>query len=119
MIIGESLVTSYFGYWPQFSDGKITRLSYERGGAVSMSISYIDLERRKAAEVSLKFSNASNIELTDFISENVLDVLSIEGANPIAVSLEACYGLSGHFTCEAVEVVAVLPNNKLEADRDV
>lgn len=118
MIIGEVLVTSYFGYWPEFSDGKITRLTYERTGDISISITYIDADKRKAAEVSLKFSNVSNIELTDFKSENVIDVLAIEGADPVAVSLDACYGLSGQFTCERVEVVEVLPNNKLEADRE-
>ena len=118
MIIGAHLVTSHFGYWPPFADGRITALSYDRAARVLLlSVAYMDADKRKAAEVAFRFEGVSNVELSDLRSENIVDELTITDESPRRVTLEACYGLFGAFNCESAEVVSLLPNNAFEADR--
>ena len=107
MIEQAEQVEHYFGYWPEFSDGNITRFSYEDGATISLAIDYIDNDQNKAAQVEIRFTGTSNIELTEFRSQNVIGVLRIAHGRPIKVELEACYGLDGHFHCCAVEVTSI------------
>ena len=117
MIAESHQVESYFGYWPEFADGKIERFAFLRSGSIELSISYIDGEKQVGATVSLKFSGVSEVDLSELRSENVLDALRISAGVPVQVSIEACYGLYGSFCCESVEVVALLPNHSLQARR--
>jgi hypothetical protein len=108
MIQRADMVESYFGYWPEFCDAKITFLLYEAHSSIILGLSYIDSDQGKAADIRLKFSGVSDVELTDFCSENIIDALRISRESPTTVSLEACYGLDGHFTCRAVEVMSLV-----------
>jgi hypothetical protein len=107
MIAQAEKVESYFGCWPDFSDGKITCFSYEDGTTISLAIDYIDRDKDKAAQVEIRFNGVSNIELTDVKSQNIIDVLRISHDQPIKVELEACYGLDGSFNCCTVEVTSM------------
>ena len=107
MIAQAEQVECYFGYWPDFSDGNITRFSCEDGATISLTIDYIDSDQNKAAQVEIKFTGISNMELTDFKSQNIIDVLCISHGQQIKVELEASYGLNGHFHCCAVEVTSM------------
>jgi hypothetical protein len=110
MLKKNELVTSYFGYWPEFSDGKIEKIVFDSGGALELTIHYIDVDQKKAAQVGLRFEAVSDIELTDFRSENVVDRLRIGGDAPHSVSLEPCYGLGGTFVCKGIEVLCLTPD---------
>ncbi len=108
MIQCAEIVESYFGYWPQFCDAKITFMLYEAHSSLILGLSYIDSDQRKVADIRLKFSGVSDVELTDFCSENVLDALRISPESPTTVRLEACYGLNGQFICIEVEVMSLV-----------
>lgn len=101
------LVTSYFGYWPEFADGKVVRITYDATGVIELVIFYIDAENQKAAHVGLRFVSVTDVVITELRSENVIDSLSLSEDAPHRVSVEACYGLSGTFMCKNVEVLYV------------
>lgn len=117
MIAHAIKVESYFGYWPEFSDGKIVSFSYEAPSKIILGILYIDAEKEKAAEVHLRFNGVADVELSELKSENVIDALRIIEGQPVSVVLESCYGLVGRFTCKAVEVASLLPYSSLQARR--
>jgi hypothetical protein len=116
MISHAEKVESYFGYWPLFCDGKITNLAFAQPGTITLVVAYIDSERHRGAEVSLKFSGVTEVELSELRSENVIDALRIPEELPAQVTLEACYGLAGSFRCAAVEVSSVMPNPSINTD---
>ena len=103
------MVESYFGYWPEFCDAKITSILYEAHSCLVLGLSYIDSDLEKAADIQLKFLAVSDLEFTGLESENVIDALRISGETPIAVTLEACCGLDGRFICGAVQVLSFVP----------
>jgi Immunity protein 50 len=117
MISQSESVKSIFGYWPEFADAKVVLVAYEQPDVIRLHLSYIDVQLEKAAVVSLQFSGVKDLELTGLSSENVLDSLSISADMPMRVELEACYGLSGSFTCTGAEVSGVAPNNSFKPKR--
>jgi len=90
--------------------------TFAQPGTITLVIDYIDAEKHRGAEVSLKFSGVTEIELSELRSENVIDALRIPEVFPAQVTLEACYGLEGSFRCAAVEVSSVMPNPSFESD---
>jgi hypothetical protein len=109
MILRAELVESIFGYWPAFADGRITSLTFEAAGSIGMVISYIDSDLRKCARVGLRFSGVSRVELSDLLSENIIDALQIPPPGAGIVEIEACCGLMGTFECAATEVTDITP----------
>ena len=63
MIANFELVTNIFGYWPEFADGKIERLAFDRSGTLSMEIKYIDTDQNKRALVGLRFLGIAELDL--------------------------------------------------------
>ena len=57
----------------------------------------------------LQFSGVSELELSELMSVNVLDALHIAEGDPVQVTLESAYGLTGAFRCQEVSVIALLP----------
>lgn len=108
MIKYADKVQSYFGYWPLFCDGKIKSIAFVQPGTITLVICYIDADKQKGAEITLTFSDVTDLELSELSSENVIDALHISEELPIQVTLEACYGLAGKFKCAAAEVSYVL-----------
>lgn len=115
MISHAEAVESIFGYWPEFSDGRIEFFSFERPGIICLKVSYIDSNIQKAAIVSLRFSGVTDIELSKLLSENIVDALTISPEFPSVVTIESCYGLCGTFRCTAVEVAGVTLNHSFMA----
>ena len=108
----DSLV-SYFGYWPDFADGKILELEWEASGHLRLVIHYIDANTSREATVGLRFAGVTQILLSELRSENVLDALVIQDGNPISVELDACFGVQGTFNCASFEVMFVNPNSSI------
>lgn len=107
MIKNKDLVTSHFGYWPEFADGKVNGLTFDVSGVIELVIHYIDGEKQKPATIGLRFSSVSDVTLNELRSENVIDSLSISANDPHTVTIEACYGLDGTFKCKEIEVLYV------------
>jgi hypothetical protein len=110
MITGADSVTSIFGYWPEFADARLLSFGYTADGMLTFDLFYIDASADKGAVVSLAFSGAKDIELSDLASDNVLDCLTISAGVPVTVTLESCIGLGGRFMCMAATVTGVVPN---------
>jgi len=58
MIARAEEVESYFRYWPLFCGGKIKSFAYVQASTIDLAISYVDVEKQKAAEVN---SNVSRL----------------------------------------------------------
>jgi Immunity protein 50 len=109
MITNAEMVESYFGYWPEFTDGKIVSFGYEAPNVIFMMISYFDAGTNKGAKIGLQFSGVSRIDLSELRSENVIESLRVIEAQPTQLVLNACYGLAGRFDFETVAVVSLIP----------
>ena len=114
MISHAELVEDFFGYWPDFADAKVVDFGWTLPGGIELALHYIDAGRGKDAVVKLRFSGVSNVRLTDLMSGNVVDCLSISRGPPFAIEIEACYGLAGTFQCSAVEVTGLAPNHSFK-----
>ncbi len=108
MISNSSPVESYFGYWPNFADGKIELFAFEKIGSIKLKIFYIDAHLHKQATVSLLFQGVSDVQFSELLSENVVDELQIGVGSPIQVVLESSYGLCGSFVCCSVTVAELV-----------
>ena len=106
MIKNVTKVIEHFGYWPEFCDAKIKSFSND-SGLINMSIHYIDSDQSKSATIDLRFSDVSQVELSELKSENVIDLLKISGSEPYEVIVEPCYGIGGSFTCSSIEVCGI------------
>ena len=106
MIKNDSKLIEHFGYWPEFCDAKIKSFSND-SGVIKILIHYIDSDQSKSATIYLKFSDVSQVELSELKSENVIDFLKISGNEPYEVVVEPCYGLGGTFKCSTIEVCGV------------
>lgn len=105
---GES-VESFFGYWPMFSDGNITKIALDGPkGSLQVSVFYIDSDKNISAEVGLLFTGVNDMELNEVREHNVLDELIIESSgefsNRCEVKFVGCCGATGNLFCESVEV---------------
>jgi hypothetical protein len=118
MISHAELVESIFGYWPEFSDGRIELFSFEQPGVICLRIFYVDSQIDRAATVNLQFNGVTDVDLSELCKENIVDVLSVSEASPFLVTIEACYGLGGTFMCTSAEVTAVVPNPSFKRTRE-
>lgn len=116
MIQKSDIVVSYFGYWPEFCDGKILSFLYEAPDLLQLAISYIDADKALGAQIQFRFVGVSDVNFSELRSENVIDSLRLMEGDPNRVELEAAYGLAGSFNFQAAEVVSLLPNNSLKSD---
>ena len=108
IIKNRELVTSIFGYWPTFADAKFYEFKYSyKSREISASIYYIDADQNKRALIALKFGGVTEVQLTDIISENVIDEIQISNESPHVIEIEACCGLCGSFKCMNIEVEGV------------
>jgi hypothetical protein len=90
MICGGDLVEAYFGYWPDFADGRVERFMFTLPASVFMTVYYIDSDLNKAARVELAFSGVKEIGLSEIASDNVIDRLALHLTSGIA-TIEATY----------------------------
>lgn len=105
MFANSEAVTSHFGYWPEFADGRVLRFSFEALGTISLSLRYGDALTGRSGEVDLRFEQVTRVELDELREQNVLDALVLTNDSPRKVRLEAAYGLHGSFACESATVV--------------
>lgn len=113
-----------FGYWPSFHDAEVHQVVLDRGGAgvrpsVMLRVHVFDsngvvdqhgfFKVRVSVLATLRFTDVTDVELRDFGVQNVLDELLLEQQvdGRIAVELTTNFGLSGAFTCAAMEVAEV------------
>ncbi len=114
IVIHAEKVTRLFGYWPQFCDTRVISLSISRLinkiHLLTTTLSYIDAQKNIAADIELTFVGVSDLNIGNFMDDNILDELSVVFpviGESLEVNIEACYGLSGTFKCEQIEVTSL------------
>jgi len=132
-IVGTEAVVDALGYWPSFHDAEVVRFSAERALPVEVgntlarlvvhvrqyatigegTVQYQQV-LRKSVLVHFLFKGVSELELSEFNHQNVIDSITITqpgGANaPLRVEVESIWGFGGVFQCtsSAIESVEVL-----------
>jgi hypothetical protein len=77
-LIGMDAVKEWFGGWPSFHDAEIISLSLVRTGPSLLRV--YPYTPQKPATVDFVFDNVTDVELSDFSSQNVISGLYIEKA---------------------------------------
>ena len=99
-------IVEYFGYWPAFCDGHI--VSYERiDNSIKLKIDYIDSDKSLRALIEISFQGTSDVHLSEYVPESVIDTLSILSGSQHWINLEPCYGLGGSFKCKHIQAIIV------------
>jgi hypothetical protein len=125
--VGAEKLTSVFGDWPRFHDAEIiaAQLIRDRDQPKSPRLELMLRWWLKAytwnghsypesdSQITLRFHNVDQVELSEFNHQNVVDSLTISSPddNPdwLAVDLNSSFGLLGSFRCRSLEVVEVIP----------
>ena len=99
-------IRAYFGYWPMFCDGQIVSFS-GNGDAIEIEINYIDTDKALGALVRIEFLGVSEVDLSEYVSNSVIDTMRILSSSFHWVSIESCYGLEGIFKCTQIRAYIV------------
>ena len=129
-ITGSSLVTTLFGYWPDFHDAEVLRLRFEAtgdGGPALFADVYVfemtsdvapngQYVLKNHVVVSFRFSGIDNLEMHGFNAQNAIMGLNISNIQEgqmeglaFEVEFEGSFGVSVKFMCRDVVVEAVRP----------
>ena len=134
---GFEKLTSLFGYWPGFEDAEILSLGMARQGreisdgpVVTMRL--LTFEWGHDAEsgrtvihhrcvVTLRFSDVDELHLAGLNFQNPIHQLTLgeedhAWSGRLTVHFPAARGLSGSFSCDYAEVVAVRPGEPVAHD---
>jgi hypothetical protein len=109
-------VISLFGYWPKFCDARLEYFSFsasKKGRAcIIIELLYLDVDKSIGAEIRIVFSGVYKTDINHFFDENILDemiiVRNVSESN-YSIELQSCYGISGRFSCERIEVKEIQP----------
>lgn len=116
LITNSQLVTEYFGYWPTFHDSEIINISLEREGVTArMKIYVFNLldevneqgayKKDKECYITLKLNNITEISMSNFNHQNVIEELNLEEKlDQIHFLINSSFGLYGEITCSEILV---------------
>ena len=137
-IAGFEKVVAVLGLWPSFHDSEIISFSVSRAlplepGAsaakltvhvrqyaeVGAGTAEYELEIVKSALVNFSFNNVSNLSISEFNSQNVINSIKfqtagLQGGLSILVDIESIWGFGGTLQCsglavESVEELSIVP----------
>jgi hypothetical protein len=107
-LVGVETVKDWFGGWPSFHDAEIVGLALTRTGPSVLRV--YPYTPHKPATVDFVLERVTDIELSDFSPQNVINDLSIEkaldqnNASVYRILLAPCYGLAGRIDATSVQV---------------
>lgn len=108
-ISGKSALIAELGYWPEFCDAKIIEVVFhpyiDDGAELILLLHYIDMDLNRDLKVRVIFHGISDMNFSEFGTENVIDRLSI--SDSLVVEIESAVGLSGRCQCKSVDVEIV------------
>lgn len=109
IISGKSALVAELGYWPEFCDAKIIEVLFcpytDDGAELALLLHYIDMDLNRDLKVKIIMHGISDMNFSEFRTENVIDRLSI--SDSFTVEVEAAVGLSGCCQCKSVDVEVV------------
>jgi hypothetical protein len=108
-------LTRVIGSWPAFHDAEVLSIELKRGGKgaeaeASATFQIRVIEKQRDVIVRLLFTGVEDLKLEDFNHQNVIYEMRIVDANDgqrARVEIDTSFGLSGTFSCDRVEVLAV------------
>jgi hypothetical protein len=132
-IANEEQITRHFGGWPSFHDAEVISIETQRGEApgeyadlfasihvrrytpANIGTAQFEMEKTHDALISLRFRNISELSLSGFNNQNVIDdLVFLEEGGVVRVTFESIFGVGCAFSCEQVGVVAVV--NRMQAN---
>ena len=103
-INNHDLIENIFGYWPEFSDSKLTRFSIVTDGPIEIGVHYTDANKGRSAHLGLRFNFVSAVNLSNLREQNIIDAIMINEEVQFTVVIESAFGLCGQFNCKSIEV---------------
>src|SRR5262245_49699525 len=112
---GAIEIVSWFGRWPSFHDAEVLQLHLDRTAKSYLHIHAWNMtdrvndtgvfETEKHAVVTFTLEHVSDLELSDFSTQNVIAGLDIEReGEAYRVILYPCYGIAGRIDAGKVSV---------------
>src|SRR4051794_18908164 len=114
-VSGAQELFDRFGYWPSFHDAEILSLELNRKGVSKFRIHTWEMTKEVDSEsfyklvkhvvVEFAFERITQLSFEGFNHQNVIFGLSLESSERgWLVTLEDCYGLSGHISAERLSI---------------
>ncbi|AIZ63955.1 hypothetical protein PK28_10130 [Hymenobacter sp. DG25B] len=125
-IANASLVLEYFGYWPNFHDAEVKKVTFEANpgyyptvtfliAASEMTTSTDELgyfRQAKCCEIELRFIGVKEIDFDGFGHQNVIFSLKFDEQDAdLTCTLDSAVGLDAFIIAQSAEVVCLIPNN--------
>jgi hypothetical protein len=131
-IYGSEQVSNVFGYWPDFHDAEVVRMSlhrtadYDSGPTIFMDVHVFEITKEVDEKgyfklqhhllVTFRFDGVHDVDLSGFNNQNALNKLVVRDIGTPAfpepqheVVLDAAHGVSATFQCNEIMVTAVTP----------
>ncbi|RPD47829.1 hypothetical protein DNI29_10345 [Hymenobacter sediminis] len=113
-IINAEIVREHFGYWPDFHDAEITKVTFEAHPGFWPSATFVIAisEPTKHGDVELKFTGIQEMTFDYFSHQNVIFELTFQevGSN-IECTFDSSVGLDASIVAEEVLVLRLTPTN--------
>jgi hypothetical protein len=126
-IINSEVVYQHFGYWPDFHDAEITKVTFESHpgyrATVIFSIAAFEMTSEtdergfykltKQCQIQFQFTGIKEMEFDYFSHQNVVLDLSFEKNNgAIQCTFNSSVGLDGVIVAEEAMVLSLIPTKR-------
>ena len=126
-IANAEIVIEHFGYWPQFQDAEVAKVTFESHSGywplVTFVISAFEMTKEidergyfkltKQCDIELYFTGVEEIDFERFSHQNVLMSLDFEESGSfIKTTFDASVGLDAVIFSEGVSVVSLIPTKR-------
>ena len=126
-IANAEIVIEHFGYWPQFHDAEVAKVTFESHSGywplVTFVISAFEMTKEidergyfkltKQCDIEFYFTGVEEIDFERFSHQNVLMSLDFEESGSfIKTIFDASVGLDAVIFSEGVSVVSLIPTKR-------
>lgn len=126
-IINSEIVREYFGYWPDFHDAEITKVTFEANSGYWPSVTFLiaafgmtkgtdesgHFKLTKHCNIELQFAGVHEIEFDGFSHQNVIfDLVFEENSSNVECSFDSSTGLRATVVAEKVSVLSLTPTKR-------
>jgi hypothetical protein len=126
-VINFEIILQHFGYWPEFHDAEILKVTFEVHSTGRPSVTFViaafemtsEIDERgyykltKHCNVELQFIGIKEIEFDYFSHQNVIFELILEGkASSIKCTINSSVGLDAVVVAEEAYVLSLTPTKR-------
>ena len=121
-IINNEIIRQHFGYWPDFHDAEITKVTFETHASGRYSVTFVvaafemtkEIDERgyykliKHCDIEFQFIGIQNLEFDGFDSQNVIfDFVFEESGSNIECRFDSSTGLEAAIIAEEAFVLSL------------